>query len=163
MLRSAEALFLGSHINKIDAKGRIAAPADFRRALDLGRYNGFYCVPSLTGPWLDCGGTDYIETLIAMIDALDPYDPDRADLEDTLIGKSRPVPFDGDGRFILPQPLRDHAKLDDRALLIGRGKTFQIRNGEGVEEHLAAAAERAKNALRKLRNPAPAPIAERAR
>ncbi|MEE2693059.1 MAG: division/cell wall cluster transcriptional repressor MraZ [Pseudomonadota bacterium] len=163
MLRSAEALFLGSHINKIDAKGRIAAPADFRRALDLDRYNGFYCVPSLIGPWLDCGGTDYIEGLIAMISALDPYDPDRADLEDSLIGRSRPVPFDGDGRFILPQPLRDHAGLDDRALLIGRGETFQIRRADGAEEHLSAAAERAKNALRKLRNPAPVPMTERAR
>lgn len=161
MLRSAEALFLGSHINRIDAKGRIAAPAEFRRALDLDRFNGFYCVPSLTGPWLDCGGTDYIEGLIAMIDALDPYDPDRADLEDSLVGRARPVPFDGDGRFILPQSLRDHAGLDDRALLIGRGKTFQIKNAEGAEAHIAAAADRAKNALHKLRNPAPA--VERAR
>lgn len=153
MLRSAEALFLGSHINRIDAKGRVAAPAEFRRALDLDRFNGFYCVPSLTGPWLDCGGTGYIESLIAMIEALDPYDPDRADLEDALIGRARPVPFDGDGRFILPQMLRDHAGLDDRALLIGRGATFQIKNANGAEAHIAAAADRAKNALHKLRNP----------
>ena len=162
MLRSAEALFLGSHVNKIDAKGRIAAPADFRRALDLGRFNGFFCAPSLIGPWLDCGGPDYIETLIAMIEALDPFDPDRADLEDALIGRARPVPFDGDGRFILPQPLRDHAKLDDAALLIGRGRTFQIRAAAGAEAMLDAAAARAKGALGKLKNPALA-APERAR
>lgn len=153
MLRSAEALFLGAHINKIDAKGRIAAPADFRRALDLGAFNGFYCVPSLTGAHLDCGGGDYIESLAQMIAALDPFDPDRADLQETLIGQARPIPFDGDGRFILPQPLREHAKLEERALLMGCGDTFQIRSAEGAEARLAAAAERARSALKKLRNP----------
>ncbi|HXI87170.1 MAG TPA: hypothetical protein VNH64_06900, partial [Parvularculaceae bacterium] len=92
MARSAEALFLGSHINKIDAKGRIAAPSDFRKALDLDAFNGFFCLPSLIGPWLDCGGGDYIERLKAMIIALDPFDPDRTALHEALIGEARRIP-----------------------------------------------------------------------
>ncbi|MGE0409581.1 MAG: division/cell wall cluster transcriptional repressor MraZ [Amphiplicatus sp.] len=154
MLRSAEALFLGSHLNKIDAKGRIAAPADFRRALDLKAFHGFYCTPSLLGPFLDCGGGDYILGLKDMIAALDPFDPDRAALEEALIGRSRQIPFDGDGRFILPQPLRDHVKLDERAFFIGFGETFQIRSAEEAEARMSEAAERARAALGKLRNPA---------
>jgi MraZ protein len=153
MVRSAEALFLGVHTNKIDAKGRIAAPADFRRALDLTRFNGFFCVPSLLGPMLDCGGADYIETLRAMIDALDPFDPDRTDLQEALIGQARKVMFDGDGRFILPALLRDHAGLDDQAFFIGLGESFQIWGADGAEARLAAAAGRARGALKKLRNP----------
>jgi|FLYL01.1.fsa_nt_gi MraZ protein len=153
MLRSAETLFLGSHINKVDAKGRIAAPADFRRALKLDSFNGFYCVPSLRGPFLECGGADFIENLQAMIAALDPFDPDRADLQEALIGQARPIPFDGDGRFILPQPLREHAGIGERVLLMGCGEIFQIRDAQGAAERLAAAAERARKALGKLRNP----------
>ncbi|MBB5519244.1 division/cell wall cluster transcriptional repressor MraZ [Amphiplicatus metriothermophilus] len=163
MLRSAETLFLGSHINKVDAKGRIAAPADFRRALKLDAFNGFYCVPSLLGPYLDCGGANFIENLQAMIAALDPYDPDRAALQETLIGQARPIPFDGDGRFILPQPLREHARIGERALLMGCGETFQIRDAQGAEERLAAATERARRALGKLRNPPPLQIGGGAR
>lgn len=158
MLRSAEALFLGFHFNKIDVKGRIAAPADYRRALDLKAFNGFYCVPSLVGPYLDCGGGGYILGLQAMIAALDPYDPDRAALEEALIGRSRPVPFDGDGRFILPQPLRDHARLEERVFFVGRGETFQIRSADAAEAQMADAAERARGALAKLKNPARAPL-----
>jgi MraZ protein len=149
---------LGSHTNKIDAKGRIAAPADFRRALDLNRFNGFFCIPSLLGPQLDCGGADFIESLRAMITALDPYDQRRIDLQEGMLGQARPVPFDGDGRFILPQPLREHARLGDQAFFIGLGDTFQIWASEGAEARVGAAAERAREAVKQLRNPAGAAV-----
>lgn len=160
MFRPAEALFLGRHTNKIDAKGRIAAPAEFRRALKLETFNGFFCVPSLVGPYLDCGGSDFIEALQAMISALDPFDQDRIDLQESLIGQARPVPFDGDGRFILPPPLRQHAGLDDQALFVGCGNIFQLKSARDAEERLAEAAERARGALARLKNPvwAPGPV-----
>lgn len=157
MFRPAEALFLGRHINKIDGKGRIAAPAEFRRAMKLESFNGFFCVPSLAGAWLDCGGSDFIEALQAMIAALDPFDQDRIDLQESLIGQARTIPFDGDGRFILPQGLREHAKLEEQALFVGCGSTFQIRSAEGAEERLQQSAERARAALARLRNPVLAP------
>jgi MraZ protein len=142
----------------MDAKGRIAAPAEFRRALDTKRVNGFYCTPALDGPRLDCGGAEFIERLHAMISALDPYDPDRADLHEALIGRARMVPFDADGRFILPQTLRDYAGLDERVFFIGLGDRFQIRKAEGADERLREAAGRAALAVHKLRNPAAMPI-----
>lgn len=160
MRRSADALFMGCHTNKVDTKGRIAAPADFRRALKLESFCGFYCVPSLVGPYLDAGGADFIEAFQQMIAALDPFDPDRIDLQESLIGQARPVPFDGDGRFILPKPLRDYAGIGENAFFIGCGATFQIRNAEGAEERIDAARERARKALSRLKNPvlAPGPI-----
>lgn len=153
MVRSAEALFMGSHTNRIDAKGRIASPADFRRALDLQAFNGFYCVPSLTGPHLDCGGGDYMTSLRRMIAAFDPFDPDKEALQEALIGRARMISFDGDGRFILPQPLRDHAGLADQALFVGLGDTFQIRSAAGAAEREADITARARAALPRLRNP----------
>ncbi len=160
MFRPAEALFLGRHINKIDAKGRIAAPAEFRRAMKLESFNGFFCAPSLVGPWLDCGGADFIEALQAMISELNPFEQDRMDLQEALIGQARAIPFDGDGRFILPQPLREHVRLDGEALFIGCGAVFQVRSAEGAEERLAEAAKRARAALSRLKNPvlAPGPV-----
>lgn len=157
MFRPAEALFLGRHINKIDAKGRIAAPAEFRRALKLETFNGFFCVPSLVGPYLDCGGADFIEALQAMIAALDPFEQDRIDLQESLIGQARPIAFDGDGRFILPQPLRAHAGLDEQALFVGCGATFQLKSAAGAEADLAEASKRARTALSRLKNPVLAP------
>ncbi len=157
MGRSAAASFLGSHTNRIDGKGRIAAPADFRRALDLASFQGFFCLPSLEGPYLECGGEDFIEGLKASIGALDPFDEDRRALERALLGQARPVSIDGDGRFILPEPLRGHAALEDKALFVGLGDTFQIQRPPETAAPSADDVARARAALRRLRNPGAPP------
>lgn len=152
-LRSPETSFLGSHINKIDAKGRVAAPADFRRALDGDPIRGFYCLPSLRGPFLECGGGDLISFFKEMISELPPFDEDREELETHLLGEVRALAFDTEGRIVVPESLRAHAGLSDRVLFQGRGETFWILNAEGASERLAKGRERARTALQKLRNP----------
>jgi len=152
-LRSPETSFLGSHINKIDAKGRVAAPADFRRALDADPIRGFYCLPSLRGPHLECGGGDLITYFKQMIRELGPFEEDREELEAHLLGQVRSIAFDTEGRVVIPEPLRLHASLSDRVLFQGRGETFWIMAAEGYEERLAASRERARSALQRLRNP----------
>ena len=155
MLRKAEALFLGSHTNKIDAKGRIAAPAEFRKALG-GVPTMFICIPSLTGPFLDCGGFDLLERMQARIDRMDPYDPDRDAMEIALMGRARKLPIDKEGRTILPKAFLEHAGLDGEACFVGRGAYFQIWNAEEVEDRFAQAEKRARDARFQLRD---APVA----
>lgn len=153
MSRMAQALFLGSHINRIDKKGRIATPAEFRKTLDTDDFNGFVCVPSLSGPYLDCGGMDLLERFQAMIDKLDPYDPDRDDLEIAIMGRARKLSFDTDGRVILPAVLQDHANVADEACFVGRGSYFQIWNTAVVEERFAQAHTRAQERRFALKSP----------
>lgn len=152
-LRSPETSFLGSHINRIDAKGRVAAPADFRRALEGDPIRGFYCLPSLRGPFLECGGGDLISFFKEMISELPPFDEDREELESHLLGEVRALSFDTEGRIVIPEPLRAHANLTDRAFFQGRGETFWILNADGAGERLAKGRDRARAALQRLRNP----------
>ena len=152
MLRAAETLFLGSHTNKIDAKGRIATPADFRKALDLEAFSGFVCVPSLTGPFLDCGGLDLLTRIQARIDRMDPYDPDRDAMEIALMGRARKLPLDKDGRTILPKIFLDHARLNGEACFVGRGDYFQISNAAEIAERFSQAEKRAQEARFNLRD-----------
>lgn len=152
-LRSPETSFLGSHINKIDAKGRVAAPADFRRALEGDPIRGFYCLPSLRGPFLECGGGDLIAFFKEMIAELPPFSEEKEVLDDHLMSEVRSLSFDTEGRVVIPEPLRAHAGLRDRVLFQGRGETFRILNAEGAEERLAQSREKAKAALLTLRNP----------
>lgn len=152
-LRSPEASFLGSHINKIDGKGRVAAPADFRRALDGDPIRGFYALPSLRGPWLECGGGDLVTFFKELIAELQPFSQAREELEEHLIGQLRSLAFDTEGRVVIPEPLRAHAGLSDRVLFQGRGETFWIMTAENAEARLAESRERARAALLDLRNP----------
>ncbi|MCB2112651.1 MAG: hypothetical protein KDD85_03790 [Parvularculaceae bacterium] len=154
-LRAPETSFLGSHINKIDAKGRVAAPADFRRALEGDALRGFYCLPSPRGEFLECGGGDMISFFKEMIAELPPFDDDRELLETHLLGAVRPLSFDTEGRVVIPEPLRAHANLLDRVLFQGRGETFWIMPSDGAPAAPAGERARVRAALQKLRAPKP--------
>lgn len=155
MRRGAETLFFGSYVNKIDAKGRLATPALFRRALDLERVNAIYCIPSTEEPCLECGGIDYIEGLMASIAELDPFSPERRSLERTIAVRTSVVSLDKEGRVVLPQALRDHASLNGEAMFAGHGHSFQIWNPSEFEKVAAQEAKIAGAAKLSLRNPTP--------
>lgn len=153
MRRGAGARFFGSYTNKIDAKGRLATPAAFRRVLDLAAENVIYCLPSTDEPCLECGGADYIDYLLAMIEDLDPYSEKRIALERALATQMTPVTTDTEGRINLPEELRNHAKLNGQALFAGHIRSFQIWNPELFAAPLDEAKKIAAEAKRSLRNP----------
>ena len=153
MRRGAETLCFGSYVNKIDAKGRIATPAIFRRALDLEPANTLYCIPSTEEPCLECGGPDYIESLMASIAALDPFSPERRSLERTITARTCVVTLDKEGRAVLPQHLRDHAALNGEGLFAGVGHSFQIWNPAEFARVAEEEEKVASKARLSLRNP----------
>jgi MraZ protein len=148
MSRSAETSFLGSHVNKLDAKGRVAVPADYRRALEGDPVKGFFCLPSLKGDFLECGGGDFVSRLKAWIEPLPFYSDERELLEEQLLGQMRALAFDTEGRVVLPEQFRSHARLTDHAHFIGRGESFII---QATPEDLAAVDRRRRAALDVLR------------
>ncbi len=153
MRRGAGARFFGSYTNKIDAKGRLATPAAFRRVLDLASENVIYCLPSTDEPCLECGGADYIDHLLAMIEELDPYSEKRIALERAIATQMTPVATDTEGRIKLPEELCAHARLDGHALFAGHIRSFQIWNPELFAAPLEEAKKIASEAKRALRNP----------
>lgn len=154
MRTATRSLFMGAYALKVDAKGRIAMPADIRRELDIDAFDGFVATPSVTDETLQCGGLDYLDSLQTMIEErYEPFTPEAVALNRALLGQSRRIAFDGDGRFILPAPLRAHAGIEDRVVLTGLGATFEIRRGDGEETLDAATRDLARKALTGLRRP----------
>lgn len=152
-LRSPEASFLGPHVNRIDAKGRIAVPAEFRRALDAEKERGFYCLKSVLHDYLECGGGDFILDYKRMIRGLPPFSAARELLEEHVLGSLRFLPFDTEGRVVIPDAFRKHANLAERVLFQGRGETFVITDADAAERRLAATRLEAREALKGLANP----------
>lgn len=150
MRRGAGTLFLGSYTNKIDAKGRLATPARFRRVLEKEEASEIYLIPSSDEPCLEGGGPDYIETLMASISDLPRYSEARRSLQRTISVRTTVLAMDGEGRIVLPPALREHARLEGEAAFAGNGDHFQIWNPallEAAIERDAAAAADAKLTL----------------
>jgi MraZ protein len=139
--------FLSTFVNKVDRKGRVSVPAPFRAALAADPYQGIIAYPSMTDTALDGFGRGTLEELNRR-----QLDKTMADgdfeqallgggdgLIDTIMALAHELPFDGDGRIVLPGVLAEAAGITDRAAFVGRGSRFQIWAPEKFETHQQSA------------------------
>jgi MraZ protein len=138
--------FVSTFINKIDAKGRVSVPAPFRAILERDGYagGGIYCYPSLDAPALDAGGQRLAANIDRLLDGLPDYSDERDELSVALYGDVHTLAIDGDGRIVLPEPLRTHAGLSTQVAFVGLGQKFQMWEPARFDERRAAARERAR-------------------
>ena len=119
-------MFRGANAISLDAKGRLAMPSRYRDEL-VARCSG---------------------QLIVTIDAVDPclcvyplaewvlienklrelasFREENRRLQRLLIGNAVDLELDASGRFLVPPRLREYAKLDKRAMLVGQLNKFQL-------------------------------------
>ena len=121
-----EHLFQGSALNAVDAKGRVSVPAFLRsvierrgdaRTIVLAKNDSFGCLSA------------YDPAYAALKHETDPSaELDYARRTMMAFGATEEVPYDSSGRIILPPMMRRKGQLDELALFIGVGETFQIWN-----------------------------------
>ena len=119
-------MFLSSYENKLDKKGRVSVPATFRSHLNSMGYNGFISYPSFNHTALEACSQDRIEKLSNTIDSLNPFEEKRDYFATSILAESINLQFDSEGRISLSSKLLKHAKIKNRILFVGQGKTFQI-------------------------------------
>lgn len=126
-------LLLGTYTPRIDAKGRVALPAKMRTQLGRGlvmargQERCVYLLPRREfrriaariqrASMTDRRSREYLRMFLS--GAVD-QDPDRQ------------------GRVVVPQMLRDYAKLGDEIVVIGVGTRAEIWNRRAWEDYLAA-------------------------
>ena len=136
-------MFLSSYENKIDKKGRVSVPANFRSYLNSMGYNGFITYPSFNHVALEACSQDRIEKLSKTIDSLNPFEEKRDFFATSILSDSENLQFDTEGRVSLSEKLLDHAKIKDRILFVGLGKTFQIWDPKNFEKFKSFARKKA--------------------
>ena len=137
------ASFLSTFVNKVDRKGRVSVPAPFRASLAADTYQGIIAYPSMTDTALDGFGRSMLEELNRrqLDKTMNDGDFEEAllggknSVVDTIMAMAHELPFDGEGRIVLPASLTEAAKITDRATFVGRGSRFQIWSPEFFEEH----------------------------
>lgn len=134
--------FLSTFVNKVDRKGRVSVPAPFRAALAGDPYQGIIVYPSLTDAALDGFGRSMLEELNRrrLDKTMADGDFEQAllggdSVVDTIMALAHELPFDGEGRIVLPDSLAAAARITDRATFVGRGSRFQIWSPGAFEEH----------------------------
>ncbi|MGE4061871.1 MAG: division/cell wall cluster transcriptional repressor MraZ [Rhodospirillaceae bacterium] len=117
--------FFGTFTNKIDSKGRLSVPAPFRAVIQARGRTAVAIHPSLFEPCLEGAGYDRFEKLLSGVaDGFVPAARDEA--AELIMEDLRELPFDGEGRIVLPDEFITKAALKDQASFVGRGWKFQI-------------------------------------
>ncbi len=141
--------FRGEFNQKVDSKGRMSIPADFRRVLESGDPNHPESpnprMVVLYGPHLkDCLHAYTIEAMAeieADIKALPRGSQERKVASRMILGKSWETEVDRDGRIVLPKDRREQIGLDGECVMVAMGDYFEIWNSATYEETEMAEAE----------------------
>lgn len=130
-------LFMDTVINKVDAKGRVSLPADYRAIVkDAG--SEIVCYRSLSAPCIEGCLEDLLDKLATdMENSLDFFSQEQDDISNLVFGDAKRYPFDSTGRIMLSEKLLKHAEIKNNAVFVGKGRKFQIWNPENWAEEEA--------------------------
>ncbi len=139
-------LFMDTIINKVDAKGRVSLPSDYRAIVkDLS--TEIVCYRSLSAPCIEGCLEDTLDKLATEIEnSTDFFSETQDNLTNLIFGDAKRFPFDSTGRIVLTEKLLKHAGITDTAVFVGKGRKFQIWNPENwAKEEARIRAEVMKN------------------
>ena len=127
-------MFLSTYLNKLDKKGRVSVPANFRSYLSNLGYNGVICYPSFNNNCIEAWPQDRIEKISNAIDSLNPFEEKKDYFATSILSESINLQFDSEGRILITSKLLKHAKIKNSILFVGQGKTFQIWEPNNYEK-----------------------------
>lgn len=127
-------LFMDTIINKVDTKGRVSLPSDYR-AMVKELSTEIVCYRSLTSPCIEGCLEDLLEKLASDIEnSTDFFSETQDNLTNLIFGDAKRFSFDSTGRIVLTEKLLSHAQITDTAVFVGKGRKFQIWNPENWEK-----------------------------
>jgi len=132
--------FLGSYAINMDAKGRLAIPARVRE--ELAQSCGGRVVLTANAPkdeeerCLVIYPETQWEILRPQIESLPNMSRSVRRLQRLMLGHAVPMELDSTGRVLVPPPLRTHARLEKKLMLIGQGKKLEIWSEERWQKWL---------------------------
>ena len=131
-----EHLFQGSALNAVDAKGRVSVPAFLRSVIErrgdaktivLAKHESFPCL-SAYDPAYAALKHSKLERLFEKEEGNPAAALDYQQRNLMAFAATEEVPYDSSGRIVLPPMMRKKGGIEDLALYLGTGETFQIWN-----------------------------------
>jgi MraZ protein len=130
-------MFRGNHPTRVDEKGRLKVPADFKRLLDE-KYGKFFYITSKDGRSAEIyplAEWQKIEEKLAQIPSLNPA---KKKFLDRVNYYGQMTEIDGQGRVLLPQILRESATLNSDVVVVGVQTYLEVENLENFKQRMEA-------------------------
>ena len=119
-------LFISKYFNKIDKKGRVSFPSSFRSVLPKSNKNEIILYKSIKTPSIEGCGIGRLEEIAKRINNLDFFSDDHDDFSASIFSEIISINLDKEGRFLIPEELKNYANIKTEAAFFGQGHFFQI-------------------------------------
>jgi MraZ protein len=119
-----EQAFHGAAVITLDAKGRVAIPTRHRDALLQGG-KSLVLTAHPDGCILIYPAQAW-EVVRTRVEAFPSFHPQASWWKRLLLGFEEHLTADSTGRLLLPPALRQHAKLERDAMMVGQGRYFEL-------------------------------------
>src|ERR1700761_2072330 len=118
-------MFRGNHPTRVDEKGRLKLPADFKRLVDE-RYGRFFFITSRNGKRAEIYPLQEWQKVEEKLAPIPNSNPAKQKFLDRVNYFGQVVEIDAQGRLLLPSILRETAKLDGDTAVIGKQDHLEV-------------------------------------
>ncbi len=128
-------MFRGNHPTRVDEKGRLKVPAEFKRVIDE-KYGEQFYITSLDGKVAQIYPFEEWERIEQKLASLSTFNPTKKKFLDRVNYYGQAVEMDGQGRLLIPQILRDSAQIKGEVAVLGHLTFLVVRNLEAFRKEI---------------------------
>ena len=128
-------MFRGNHPTRVDEKGRLKVPAEFKRVIDEKYAQRFY-ITSLDGRVAQIYPFEEWERIEQKLANLSTFNPTKKKFLNRVNYYGQVVEMDGQGRLLIPQILREAAQIRGEVAVLGNLTYLEVRNMEALDREI---------------------------
>ena len=128
-------MFRGNHPTRVDDKGRLKIPAEFKRVIDEKYGNQFY-ITSLDGRVAQVYPFEEWERIEQKLASLSTFNPTKKKFLTRANYWGQQVEMDGQGRLLIPQLLRENAIIKGEVAVLGNLTCLEVRNLQALQTEI---------------------------
>ena len=132
-------MFRGVQYINLDAKGRMAVPVRQREQLSVICEGQLVMTVDTQSNCLAIYPLSEWERIERDVQALPALNPAVKRFQRLVLGYASDLQLDGNGRVLLPSALREYARLERRAVLVGQGNKLELWSEELWQRECEAA------------------------
>jgi MraZ protein len=130
-------MFRGNHPTRVDEKGRLKLPADFKHRVDE-LYGPQFYITSKDGKRAEIYPLKEWEKIEAKLAAIPSMNPAKKKFLDVTNYYGQMAEMDAQGRLLLPQLLRESAKVVGDVVVLGAQTYLEVVNHDAFKAELEA-------------------------
>ena len=128
-------MFRGNHPTRVDEKGRLKVPSEFKRVIDEKYAQKFY-ITSLDGIVAQVYPFEEWERIEQKLASLSTFNPTKKKFLHRTNYYGQVVEMDGQGRLLIPQILRESAQIRGEVAVLGNLTYLEVRNLEAFRKEI---------------------------